>query len=83
MNTGKFAREANEGRGDFLNLRAPLDFVVLTHPGYAPLQFVKLSQRLDRAELIDVERGEGFERGLHASVGRSGFRFRLRVRRPL
>src|SRR5262245_18558059 len=59
------------------------DFVVLIQPRYAPSQFVKLSQRLDRAELIDVERGEGFERCPHASVRRSGFRFRLRVRRAV
>jgi hypothetical protein len=44
------------GREDFINLRAPLHFVVLIHPHYAPLQFVKLGQRLDRAELIDVKR---------------------------
>jgi len=51
----KYYREDSEGREDLENLRAPIYFVVLIHPRYAPLQFVKLDQRLDRAELIDVE----------------------------
>src|SRR5215475_9537193 len=53
----------------------PSPLPALSH--YTLLQFVKFGQRLDRAELIDVERGEGFERGLDASVGRSCFRFSL------
>ena len=51
------ATEASEWREDLENLRATLHFVVLIHSHYAPLQFVKLGQRFDRAELIDVERG--------------------------
>ena len=47
------------------------------------MQFVKFGQRFDLAELIDAERGEGFERGLHASVRLSRFRRRLRARRAV
>src|SRR5215510_8516079 len=59
----------------------PSPLPALSH--YTLLQFVKFGQRLDRAELIDVERGEGFERGPHASVRRHRFRSRLPVRRAV